>query len=46
MTLTKKFEGFQNHVESWMKNTNAQLLLLENNYKTIKAQVAARNNNS
>lgn len=43
MTMTKKFEGFQTNVEGWMKNVNAQLLLLETNFKVLKGQVAAKN---
>lgn len=46
MTMTKKFEGFQNQVEGWMKNVNAQMVLMESNFKVLKAQVAQNKTNA
>ncbi len=46
MTMTKKFDGFQNQVEGWMKNVNAQMTLMESNFKILKAQVSQNKNNT
>ena len=46
MTMTKKFEGFQNQVEGWMKNVNAQMVLMESNFKVLKAQVSNKGTTS
>jgi len=46
MTMTKKFEGFQNQVEGWMKNVNAQMVLMESNMKVLKAQVGNKGSTS
>jgi len=46
MTMTKKFEGFQNQVEGWMKNVNAQMVLMESNFKVLKAQVGNKGSTS
>lgn len=41
--MSKKFEEFQGNVETWMNNTNARMILLENNYKIIKSSQSLNN---
>ena len=44
--LNKKFESFQANVEGWMKNTNAQMTLMETNFQVLKAQISNKKTTS
>ncbi len=44
--LTKKFDDFQTNVNTFMTNTNAKMVLMENSIKMIKSQVSSKNNES